>query len=217
MGTVRTAVAGCVLLAAATAAFPAVASEEGAAAQSASAVRQPAGLEEMRALARELVERADFERSIEVYREIARLTPEDPRSHFELASTLAFLRLYAQAVEPIEAAIRLAPDYLEAYRVAEIIYERLERFDEAVAVTLEAARLGDITAMYQLTYYYDEGIGVPADERKVLEWMERAASNGHVKAMTMMEEIYRDGLLGEPVDADRAARWARRVEQEAMR
>ncbi|NIR30522.1 MAG: hypothetical protein GWN84_14675 [Gammaproteobacteria bacterium] len=169
------------------------------------------GLKTMRQLARELVETGYYRKSIAVYEEIVRVRPDDARAQYELAATLAFLREYPRAVPPVEAAIRLEPDYLQAYRLAEILYLNLKRFPDAFAAARKAAELGDITAMFELWVYYDEGRGVDANEQKAFQWLKRAATHGHLGAMKFMEKTYREGRYGQNVDLQRADLWAQRL------
>lgn len=170
-----------------------------------------AGLKTMRQLARELVEAGYYRKSITVYEEIVRVRPDDARAQYDLAATLAFVREYPQAVAPIETAIRLEPDYLQAYRLAEILYLNLKRFPDAFAAARKAAELGDITAMFELWVYYDQGRGVEANEQKAFQWLKRAATHGHLAAMKFMEKTYREGRYGQSVDLKRADLWARRL------
>ncbi|MDH3413863.1 MAG: tetratricopeptide repeat protein, partial [Gammaproteobacteria bacterium] len=93
-------------------------------AQAASAT-EANGLETMRALALELLRAEDYDRSIEVYREIVRQTPDDATSQYDLAAALSFIRLYEEAAPPIRAAIRLEPDNLKAQEMASLIFLKL--------------------------------------------------------------------------------------------
>ena len=168
-------------------------------------------LEAMRALAFRLMWLEDYERSIEVYREIVRQTPNDPKSHYDLAGTLSFLRLYEEAVEPAETAIRLDPDNVRTQEMAAMIFLNLRRYEKAFAATLKCAELGEATAMYTLVNLYEKGLGVTADQDQAVYWAERAAEQGHLGAMAIMEEAYRTGRLGRPIDPRLADKWAKRL------
>jgi TPR repeat protein len=168
-------------------------------------------VEAMRALAFKLMWVEDYERSIEVYREIARQTPDDPKSHYDLAGTLSFLRLYQEAVEPIEMAVRLDPENLRTQEMAAMIYLNLKRYDDAFAATRKCAELGESTAMYTLVNMYEKGLGVTADQDQAAYWAERAAERGHLGAMAIMEEAYRTGRFGRPIELKRADEWAKRL------
>lgn len=171
----------------------------------------PQDVESMRARAFTLMWMEDYETSIELYREITHLTPDDPRAHYDLAGTLAFLRLYADAVEPIETAVRLDPDNVRMQDMAALIYFSLRRYDEAFAATLKCAELGESTAMFTLVNLYENGLGVTADQDRAVFWAEQAAEHGHLGAMATMEEAYRTGRLGRSIDPKRADAWAKRL------
>lgn len=177
----------------------------------AGAENSPGDIEAMRVLAFELLWLEDYERSIEVYREIARHTPDDPKSHYDLAGTLSFLRLYEEAVEPITTAIRLDPDNVRMHEMAAMIFLSLRRYQEAFAAMLNSAELGESTAMYSLVDMYEKGLGVTADQDQAMYWAERAAEHGHMGAMVIMEEAYRSGRFGRRIDPKLADEWAKRL------
>jgi TPR repeat protein len=152
----------------------------------------------------------DYERSIDVYREIARQTPDDPKSYYDLAGTLSFLRLFQEAVEPIKTAVRLDPENVRTQDMAAMIFLNLKRYEEAFAATLKSAELGESTAMYTLVNMYEKGLGVTADQDRAVYWAERAADQGHLGAMAIMEEAYRTGRLGRPIEPRLADEWTKR-------
>jgi TPR repeat protein len=174
---------------------------------------EPGGLETMRALALELLRVQDYDGSIEVYREITKHTPDDPKSHYDLAGALSFIKRYEEAVEPIRAAIRLEPNNARAQEMAALIYLNLKRYEEAFDATLKSAELGEPTAMYSLVNMYERGLGVEANPDKAVHWAIRAAEHGHLGAMALLEEIYRTGRLGRAVDPARADAWANRLRE----
>ena len=172
---------------------------------------EPGGLETMRALALELLRVQDYDGSIEVYREITKHTPDDPKSHYDLAAALSFIKRYEEAVEPIRAAIRLEPNNARAQEMAALIYLNLKRYEEAFDATLKSAELGEPTAMYSLVNMYERGLGVAANPDKAVHWAIQAAEHGHLGAMALLEEAYRTGRLGRAVDTARADAWANRL------
>lgn len=149
--------------------------------------------------------------SIEVYREIARLTPDDPKSHYDLAGTLSFLRLYEEAVEPIKMAVRLDPDNVRTQEMAALIFLSLRRYEEAFVAMRKTAQSGESTAMFSLVNMYENGLGVTADQDKAVYWAERAAEHGHLGAMVIMEEAFRTGRFGRQIDLRVAEEWAKRL------
>ena len=165
----------------------------------------------MRILALELLQMEDYQGSIEMYRTITRRAPDDPKSHYDHAGTLAFLRLYDEAVDPIETAIRLDPNDVHAHEMAALIFSSLRRYDEAFAETLKSAELGETTAMYSLSNMYEQGLGVAADQDQAVYWAEQAAEHGHLGAMATLEQAYRTGRFDRPIDTKRADEWAKRL------
>ncbi|MFQ5937652.1 MAG: hypothetical protein ACE5LB_14710 [Acidiferrobacterales bacterium] len=171
----------------------------------------PEAIGTLRHQARGLLLDGDYQGSIAMYRSIVDRTPMDAQSHYDLAAALSFLRFYVDAVEPIREAIRLRPDYVEAHKVAAIIYLHLGQVSAALAPTLRAAELGDTASMYELVWFYTAGKGIDVDEQAAFLWVERAANHNHVAAMDLMTDIYRNGLYGQEVDPNKSAQWAERA------
>lgn len=172
---------------------------------------QPGDLSLRRHLAHGLAILANYPAAIEVLRGIVAERPNDPQAHYDLAGLLGAIRRYTEAAAPIEAAIRLQPDNVLAYQAAAVIYAQIGRLKDSVAITSRAAALGDTTSMYEMSLYYQDGIGVPANTEKAFYWTRRAAKRDHVAAMQLMSEIYLEGLLGQPRDQEKAVEWAQRV------
>ena len=170
----------------------------------------PPGLDTMRTLAADLLAAGRYDDAIAAYREIVEHTPRDPRSHRELASALAFLRRWPEAVRPLEAARKLDPENREVLAIAAIVYAQLGRVDDAYTVTRASAELGDTTAMYELAGMYERGSGVARDLDAAVRWIERAAWRGYLGAMRELERIYREGRHGRDPDPARADLWAAR-------
>lgn len=187
--------------------------QTGSVADAASAQSDPKGLETMRALALELLRVEDYEGSIEVYLEITRHTPNDPKSFYDLAGALTFIKLYDEAVEPIRTAIRLDPENPKIQEMAALIFLNLKRYEEAFAATLKSAELGESTAMYSLVNMYEKGLGVKPDQDRAAYWAEQAAEHGHLGAMAILEEAYRTGRFERQIDPALADQWARRLRE----
>ncbi len=174
---------------------------------------EPKGLQSIRAVALQLLRIQDYDRSIAVYREIVKHTPDDPRSHYDLAAALSFVRRYEEAAPPIRAAIRLNPEDLKAQEMASLIFLNLRWYEDAFEATLNAARLGEPTAMFSLVNMYEKGMGVTANPARALYWALQAAENGHLGAMALMEQVYRRGRLGQRADDAKADAWAQRLRE----
>jgi len=161
-----------------------------------------------RLYAQSLARAADYEGAIGQYREITRLTPADGRAHYEFAWMLAFVRRYADAVEPIEQSMRLQPHHVESFRAATIIYQIIKRPEDVFRVSLAGAKLGDAIAMFDTFDCYAEGRGTARDENQAFFWLEKAAESGHVTAMDRLAELFLNGGLGRAPDGKKAEEWA---------
>ncbi|KRT55772.1 tetratricopeptide repeat protein [endosymbiont of Ridgeia piscesae] len=67
----------------------------------------------------------------------------------------------------------------EAYKKKE--YERAFHLLFPVAVA------GDARAQYTLGYLYHHGFGVEKDDQQAMQWIQRAASQGHAKAIKALK------------------------------
>jgi TPR repeat protein len=173
----------------------------------------PQGLEAARAVAKALLGQAEYGAAVEAYREIAARTPGDPRSHYELASTLAFLRDYPEAVLAVEQAIAIDARDPRFHALAGLLYFKLDRDVDAFVASRRGAELGDTTAMFTLVGLYERGQGVAKNPSAALDWARRAADAGHLGAMALLADVYRDGRLGQAADTKRAEAWTRRLRE----
>jgi TPR repeat protein len=161
-----------------------------------------------RLYAQSLAKAADYDGAVRQYGEITRLAPADGRAFYEYAWMLAFVRRYAEAVEPIERSMKLQPAHVESIRAAAIIYQLTKRDGDALRVALAGARLGDSISMFDLFDLYAEGRGTAKDETQAFVWLVKAAETGHVMAMDRLADIFLNGGLGRAPDADKAVEWA---------
>lgn len=51
---------------------------------------------------------------------------------------------------------------------------------------------GDVEAQYHLGYMFQTGTGVNTDKAKALYWYDKAASNGHGKALVLSKVLQRE-------------------------
>ena len=170
----------------------------------------PDDIQSRRNLAISLTQAARYEESIAAFRDVVSRRPDDWKAHFDLANGLGYIRRYAEAVEPIEAAIRLGPREVTVYQAATVIYSRLRRYEDAMAITKRAADLGDAVSMYDMYRFLRYGFGTIADGPKAFKWLSLAAEKGHITAMDEMAEVYAMGLLGQAVDSSTAETWQQR-------
>lgn len=221
MGSSTTPVALAALLAVTIAASPAVAETaaercaKGAVVADVAACEQaladhPDDIESRRNLAISLTQAARYEESIAAFRDLVKRQPNDWKAHFDLANGLGYIRRYAEAVDPIEAAIRLEPTEITVYQAATVIYSRLRRYEDAMAITRRAAEMGDAVSMYDMYRFHRYGFGTVADGGKAFKWLSLAAKNGHITAMDEIAQVHAMGLLGQAVDAATAETWQQR-------
>lgn len=161
-----------------------------------------------RLYAQSLAKAADYDASVRQYGEVTRLAPADGRAFYEYAWMLAFVRRYAEAIEPIERSMKLQPAHVESIRAATIIYQLTKRHADVLRVSLAGARLGDAISMFDLFDCYVEGRGTPKDENQAFQWLVKAAETGHVSAMDRLAEVFLNGGLGRAPDGRKAEEWA---------
>ena len=161
-----------------------------------------------RLYAQSLAKAADYDGAVRQYGEITRLAPGDGRAYYEYAWMLAFVRRYAEAIEPIERSMKLQPAHVESIRAAAIIYQLTKRHADVLRVALAGARLGDSVSMFDLFDLYAEGRGTARNEEQAFLWLVKAAETGHVMAMDRLAEVFLNGGLGRSPDTDKAEEWA---------
>jgi|GEM_PF-2900195 len=78
---------------------------------------------------------------------------------------------------------------------------------EAVRKNAEA---GDAQAQYRLSIAYSEGKFVKADDKLMVEWLQKAALQNHTEAQFYLSGMYAKGI-GVKQDYAQAANWMRKV------
>lgn len=74
----------------------------------------------------------------------------------------------------------------EIHHVESIIAQTANNVPEKLQ---REAQEGNIEAQYQLAYMYENGLGVPKDEKKALELYQAAAGDGHVAAQSAADAL----------------------------
>jgi len=69
--------------------------------------------------------------ALAAYTEARRLNPNDPAIHHNIGLTLLQLGMIADAIEPLQTALRLSPQYRDARYLLSDVYSRLGRYNEA--------------------------------------------------------------------------------------
>lgn len=78
------------------------------------------------------------------------------------------------------------------------------RYRVAYSEWLHLAEQGDAAAQVALAGLYEEGLGVPRDDRRAAHWYRIAANNGHVIAQLNIGDFY---SRGRGVARDRIKAW----------
>jgi uncharacterized protein len=68
------------------------------------------------------------------------------------------------------------------------------------------ARQGEAWAQHELGYMYDNGYGVPKDDKQAVKWYRLAAEQGYAIAQYNLGNAYRTGT-GVPQNAKKAMKW----------
>ena len=68
------------------------------------------------------------------------------------------------------------------------------QFVKAKNLFEQAADLGDINAMNNLGYMYENGEGIPKNIKEAFKWYKKAAEGGHVDAMYALADAYSSGI-----------------------
>lgn len=118
------------------------------------------------------------------------------------------MQRYDETVDPIEAAMRLDPANIPAFRAAAIIYHQACRNQDMVLITIHAAELGDAISIYDLIAYCRDGHGIEPNSTNAFMWAERAANAGHLKSLSYIVRVHLEGLMnqGPPLRAARSKR-----------
>lgn len=171
----------------------------------------PQDIEMRRDYARAVFVSGRYRKALDLYRKTVEMAPDNADAQLDLAGAYGSLHMYPEAVEPVEAAIRLDPANMMAWRLAAIIYRQVHRDADALQANIRAAELGDSLAVYEVSQMYSLGIGTRRDEKKALAWLTRAAEGGHVAAMDQLSRIYARGEFGQKIDKAKAAYWAEKA------
>ena len=82
--------------------------------------------------------------------------------------------------------------------------------EEKFSETKREAEAGDADAQFLLGARYINGMGVPKDSIKAVEWWQKAAAQGHADAQFLLGLMYADGE-GVPQDSVKAVEWLQKA------
>ena len=88
-----------------------------------------------------------------------------------------------------------------------------EEYDKAAKIWHSLAVKGNPDAQFNLAMMYHSGIAVQMNEKKAVEWYQKAASNGHTQAQEYLAAAYREGWFGLKKDAAKADYWDAKLNQ----
>jgi len=120
-------------------------------------------------------------------------------------------RVLVVAVLMLTAGVLLAPPALAQGGTREELWERGVQYYEqrdyrdAFPMLLAAARAGHPRAQALLAIMYQDGQGMPEDDRSAAHWFALAAAQGHRAAQFELGAMYEEGDGGLPKDVARAA------------
>jgi len=124
-----------------------------------------------------------------------------PASTAQPASTIQ----PASAISPTPSLTTINPDENRPY---ELVAEK--KYDEALPLLRERADRQDAKAQNQLALLYYEGKGVPQDDTRAAEWMQKAAEGGDVNSQYMLAWFSYKGI-GVPQDYAKTIEWAQKA------
>jgi hypothetical protein len=150
---------------------------------------------------------------LDLYRQWAERAPFDAEAQFQLGAAHATLNMNREALAPLRRAVQLKPDFVAAHRVLAIAATFAGEPAEALAETVAAAELGDVTEMYSAGLMYLDGFGTAPQRTRGLDWVRRAADGGHIGAMRRLGDIYFGGEYGLDPDEAAAQRWHLRARE----
>lgn len=134
----------------------------------------------------------DFTKAVEL------LNPLADQNNLEAKKTLGALYFKGQGVERnINKGLALIMDAADqGNKNAKVL---------AAALNKELAQMGDEKAMYNMGYMCLKGWGgTTSDPNKCVEWLDLAASKGHIKSAKVLSSIYAKGSYGVTADKDKA-------------
>ena len=83
---------------------------------------------------------------------------------------------------------------------------QIEAENKAFAETKAKAEAGDAEAQFNLGVMYDEGEGVPKDDKEAVKWWQKAADQGNAKTQVNLGGMYEKGQ-GVGQDFKEAFKW----------
>ncbi len=89
-------------------------------------------------------------------------------------------------------------------------------YDTAVGAWQPLASQGDAVAQFNLALMYHRGLGVAANEQKAVQWYQKSASNGYIKAQEFLAAAYREGWFGLEKNPQKADYWGQQIDNNGL-
>ena len=118
----------------------------------------------------------------------------------------------AMAKADVKEALQLSTkaaqrNYMPAQVFLGEYYDYAEFNELAVGWFMTAAFQGHPGGAFGLAKMYAGGEGIEKSDEKALFWFRFAAERNHLAAVTIMEKVYKQGLMGQTKDAEKAKYW----------
>jgi TPR repeat protein len=133
-------------------------------------------------------------------------------AQIRLGTYYADKKVYKQALKYLEMA--KANDNIYANLPLAFLYYKGEGVEKDINKSFELLKESstkDPTAAYQLSRFYIQGINTKIDNKKGIELLEFAASNGILSAMEMLVNINKNGLFEQAKDQKKVEYWQNKI------
>jgi TPR repeat protein len=87
-----------------------------------------------------------------------------------------------------------------------LTYYQQQQYATAAIAFKSLAEAGDVKAQYYLGTLYTDGLGVPQDTAKGIDWLDKAVQQKSREAAIMLGKMYVSGL-GVAMDSDKGLRY----------
>jgi len=133
-------------------------------------------------------------------------------AQIRLGTYYADKKVYKQALKYLEMA--KDNDNIYANLPLAFLYYKGEGVEKDINKSFELLKESstkDPTAAYQLSRFYIQGINTKIDNKKGIELLEFAASNGILSAMEMLVNINKNGLFEQAKDQKKVEYWQNKI------
>jgi TPR repeat protein len=161
-----------------------------------------------RALGNTLGRLLRYEEALAAYTNAIQLDPEEATSWAYCGWALGKLGRIEESIEKCQKAVELDPENGFAWRVWGSCLARRGQQTDALEKYRIAVSNYDSYAMYQLGWYYENGIVVTQDYPQAMEWYSMAADFGEADGINAVGLMHEHGR-GVPTNCTKALQWYR--------